>query len=436
MADKSQLLKDIEAEILGEKTALIKKSIESVLDSYRFDEKNISPKLMALLMATKQQIKVPLPEQNDIPEDVQDEAAGYADILNANVSGIYTDLIVGNNVYLYGKAGTGKTTLAKKIASNFLRRQSYVINCNQFTSPIDIIGGQTIEGYKQGKLVNAWREGGCLILDELPKLDPNTAGLLNEALAQSADKPEILKIGEKEFEEKLSLMANSDTELGFRVYANMKDLIKDYPERKEQIEKSGEGFFKVNLITITDGSGERIIKHPNFCVIATGNTNMKEISSNFSGNNRQDYSLVDRFAGSFYEIGYDDDLEYSLTYNLVYRCCIKVREILNADLNSVESVSLRTMLNFNRIFEQEYLRKIESPYAKKVIKISGNEIGKTFEESLRSFIETLPETKQKEIMNTNVLHDAAVGYADHSEFIEEFKRIHDGIDPKAGEASE
>ena len=158
---------------------------------------------------------------------------------------------------------------------------------------------------------------------------------------------------------------------------------------------------------------------------------MKTISQNFSGNNRQDYSLVDRFAGSFYEINYDSKLEQALTYTIVYKVSVMIREILDENPNSVESVSLRTMLNFNRIFEQEMLRKIKSPYAVESIKIGGKTMAKTFAESVQSFVATLPDATQKRIAQTDA-QDLAASDFPLDEFITEFIRIH-RVDPKAGE---
>jgi hypothetical protein len=401
--DISKYIQEIDSEILGQKEELVKKLILSSLEKFVFDEKNISSSLISLLMQ-KADIKIPKPDVPDLPKAVESASQEFS-YMQKGVSSVFTDILVGNNVYLYGKAGTGKTTLAKKIASFLLQRETFVINCNQFTSPIDIIGGQTIEGYKQGRLCLAWQTGGVLILDELPKLDPNTAGLLNEALAESAAQDRISEISKEEYDKLKKQLEESKRELGFDVISE------------------GKKYMRVDYPTITDGRGVKLRKNKNFACIGTGNTNMKEISQNFSGNNRQDYSLVDRFAGSFYYIDYDNALEQKLTYKKVYDISVLIRNILDSG-NSVESVSLRTMLNFNRIYEQQGLRKIKSKYAIPPIMINGKPMAKTLADSLESFIDTLPDaTRQNIIDNTGVM-DMAIADIDDDEFIKEWHRIH------------
>jgi cobaltochelatase CobS len=186
---------------------------------------------------------------------------------------ILSDFAAKNNVYLYGPAGTGKTYIAKEVAKA-VGYATITINCNQFTAPLEIIGGQTIDGYQEGKLIQAWSnldlgtnprtnqpyEGALLLIDELPKLDPNTAGVMNDALSSVKD-PEEVSNG------------------------------------------------KVIPKTIPNGRNEKM-PLKNFFAIATGNTLLLRPDPNYTANFAQDASLQDRFAGSTYRVFYDYEMEY------------------------------------------------------------------------------------------------------------------------------
>jgi MoxR-like ATPase len=189
---------------------------------------------------------------------------------------LLSDLEAQNNVYLYGEAGTGKTFIAGEIAKK-VNYKLITLNCNQFTSPLDIVGGQTIDGYKEGRLTEAWGNidlgtnplgepyvGALLLLDELPKIDPNTAGILNDGLAK------------------------------------IKDGVKKY-----------EGNGKTVFIppTIMNGNGE-LIEKKKIYVIATGNSLLNEANKDYEANFKQDLSLQDRFSGSCYKITYNYKFEY------------------------------------------------------------------------------------------------------------------------------
>ena len=177
---------------------------------------------------------------------------------------LLSDFVAKNNAYLYGGAGTGKTYIVEQLAS-YLGYDYVEVNCNQFTSPLDLVGGQTIEGYQKGKLEMAWTnvakngeqmKGAILCLDELPKLDPNTAGVLNAALAK-------VKLGTPE-----------------------------------------------DPVFIYNGKGEKIYKK-NLFVVATGNTQLNETSTDYEANFKQDLSLQDRFVGSTYEVLADYRSEFN-----------------------------------------------------------------------------------------------------------------------------
>jgi hypothetical protein len=187
---------------------------------------------------------------------------------------IMSDAEAQNNVYLFGESGTGKTFIAGIIADK-LNYKLITLNCNQFTSPLDIIGGQTIEGYKEGRLTQAWGNldlglnpcgepynGALLLLDELPKIDPNTAGILNDGLAK------------------------------------IKDGVKEICDPKKQVSP-----------TIMNGNGELISKKKIF-IMATGNSLLNEANKDYEANFKQDLSLQDRFVGSCYKITYNYKFEY------------------------------------------------------------------------------------------------------------------------------
>jgi len=92
------------------------------------------------------------------------------------------------------------------------------------------------------------KKGAVLLLDELPKLDPNTAGILNALLAKVA-----------EFD--------------------------DNGEPK----------------SIENGRGDKI-RRGNLLVIATGNSLLNEANADYEANFKQDLSLQDRFVGSTYQV--------------------------------------------------------------------------------------------------------------------------------------
>lgn len=190
---------------------------------------------------------------------------------------LLSDAEAQNNVYLFGEAGTGKTFIAGIIADK-LNYKLITLNCNQFTSPLDIIGGQTIEGYKEGRLTQAWGnidlglnplgnpyDGALLLLDELPKIDPNTAGILNDGLAK------------------------------------IKDGV------KEVTDSNGKTVFVP--ATIMNGNGELITKKKIF-IMATGNSLLNEANKDYEANFKQDLSLQDRFSGSCYKVTYNYKFEY------------------------------------------------------------------------------------------------------------------------------
>jgi hypothetical protein len=356
-----QVIETIRKDIVSDK-----KFLKSVLSEIKLTEQNIPSELILSLMnKLNVQNQPPRKPISNAPKDMKgSQVAKPISVGEGSIEAkIVSDLLDGNNVYLMGKAGTGKTYLAKAIAESVMGQPVFLINCSQWTSPIEIRGGQTIKGYEEGQLIKAWAEGGILILDELPKLDPNTAGLLNDALAETASQPK-------------------------------------YDANGKVIEKT--------IPYIVNGRGDKIFKgqdakNPDlkfrFCVIGTGNTDMMNIGNKYGGNQRQDYSLVDRFAGSFYTIDADPIKEKELTYPYVFNVCNSMRNFLESK-DALQSISLRTMLNFNRTFEQEMLYKMESTFADEIFNNGGERVApKTIEDSVDSFLNMLEKNLRNDIEN-------------------------------------
>jgi hypothetical protein len=402
-----QIMEDLKNEQIAQKQT-IQNAVVEELKNVIITEDNLSPNLKAKIMA-KQQQQFDGDNQKREKKQIGDKKQDSKMVRNENFPKIIDDLRDGLNVYLYGLAGTGKTVLAEQVAEVLCDPTGEyqmgsvdpkagivvpfrTINCSQWTSPMQIIGGYSIKGYEEGQLELAWKYGGVLILDELPKLDPNTAGLLNDALAKSGRKNAV----------------------------------------------------------ITNGKGDAIPKHPDFMCVGTGNTDMKSTSANFSGNNRQDYSLVDRFVGSMYKIGRDLALEQTLIHTAVLKIADGIRAELPAD--SIEAITLRSMINFNTSYRLEMLRRLESPLAETPFETTSEEKrtgeyykkGKTLKDAVDSFLDSLGESRkdamilkakfksikgQNEVNYYDIIEQATV--QNQKLFIDEYKRMK-GVDPLTG----
>lgn len=288
---------------------------------------------------------------------------------------IMSDVAANNNVYLYGPAGTGKTQMAK-IVADALNYKVITINCNQFTSPIEIVGGQTIDGYQEGKLIIAWNnidlgtnpltntpyDGALLLVDELPKLDPNTAGIMNDALSVLKDPPRVDKVTGKVIPKVIYNGANEEMPL------------------------------------------------KNLFVIATGNTLLLRPNPSYTANFAQDASLQDRFAGSTYKVTYDYQLEYekvlsNITFTMpdgqevnninmafLFNFLIDLRESIL--LNKYENeafVSMRIMTNLRDTYLQ-YRSTMSLPPEER------NQDPKTLEIGIESFMSLFTQQQRDNII--------------------------------------
>jgi hypothetical protein len=263
--------------------------ISAELDNLRIGIDQLDESVVQMIGAT-QIVKLDLTLPSGEPgEGGESNAAQYERPL---FQVMLSDLTANLNSYLYGAAGTGKSFIAGTLAS-FMGWKKLVLSCNQFTSPSEIIGGQTIEGYQKGVLEEAWsnesqdgtKYNGCiLLLDELPKLDPNTAGVLNAALSS---KSEVGKLGVKP----------------------------DGTLRRP---------------TMKNGRGE-MLEMKNLYIYGSGNAPLNEADPDYEANFKQDLSLQDRFAGNIYKVFADYGYEASQMPGMlfIFNYMMLLREAIN-----------------------------------------------------------------------------------------------------------
>ena len=442
MAKTDEILSELNNKFFELAGQVIEQKINDKIQNILIGKDNLSPELKQMLMATRTSggagATPSIPYPSRIPTSTKDDAPPL-DLDDTINKSIIADIIAGNNVYLYGVAGTGKTVKAEKIAEalgeGFGSQEGNgagkrTINCSQWTSPTEIRGGQTITGYKQGTMIEAWRDGDILILDELPKLDPNTAGLLNDVLSKTADNPKIDDAGNV-----MWLKPNGSVSWVYTTDGAGRKIYKGgfNPDVALDLYNKGDKESLNNYINDCYKKARR------FGVIGTGNTDMKTISVTFGGNNRQDYSLVDRFSGAYYLIDFTETkkFEAATTYPIVREFMYKLRDFLSKQKDIQEAVSARTVGNVNRIYQQQKLIQMDSPLAVKGIdgKIPALPL-KTFAEAVKNFMATLPPQLYSDFLNDNpqyITQLEKVGEGDDEQFIEKFIEIH-GVNPLNGEA--
>jgi len=287
---------------------------------------------------------------------------------------LISDSLARNNIYLFGSAGTGKTFMAGELAKYF-GYELVTLTCNQYTSPLDIVGGQTIEGYQMGKLEIAWGNkkpdgskvnGAVLLLDELPKLDPNTAGILNDALAKVKN---------------------------VKVFTPDKDTpVQELLARGDHIELPNGDLMQVP--TIENGKSQKIAMR-NIIIVATGNTKLNEVDADYVANFQQDLSLQDRFVGSVYEVFNDYEFEKNVVmrdFLFIWNYMIKLREKINElAYNNMAFVSLRIMLSL------KWTHKVALEVKSGDIKQSGLESAKTVIDGVESFLSLFNKSQQQKL---------------------------------------
>jgi len=353
----------------------IRKEIEDILKARKINESDLSDSLRAVIQSTKK-IELTITQLNAQPSITSSIAAFLEKPLTQM---LLSDMRARNNSYLYGGAGTGKSYTAEELAK-LLDWELITINCSQYTSPLDILGGQTIEGYQEGRVSMAWQNkvvdadgtmrqvnGVVLLLDELPKIDPNTAGVMNDALA---------KVKNFKVDEKTGIMTRP---------------------------------------TIRNGKGVTL-ELQNLYVIATGNVPLNTIDPDYEANFKQDLSLQDRFIGSTYKVGFDYGFEFNVImsgYAFIWIFLVKVREaIIDLKAQSQAFVSMRIMTNAKETYRtyRDVLEEIKTGKANLISK------PKTLEDTMDEFFMLFKPAQKEAIID-------AVNYEGFKQIVREKNKM-------------
>jgi len=212
------------------------------------------------------------------------------------------------NILLIGPSGSGKTHLAEQVAKA-LDLPFASISITAGISESQLLGGllPVEEGgrfsYTESSFIHAYENGGVFLLDELDSADPNTILSLNKALSGNA----------------------------FHLPARFGD--------------------------------EQIKRHKNFICIGAINTMLKGADHQYSGRERQDEALVDRFKFGRMKLDYDTDLERQIIHPSVVEWGHGVRKVIKEKNLAGRNISTRFMIDCTKAFETEKLGQASWEYS-------------------------------------------------------------------------
>lgn len=145
---------------------------------------------------------------NSIPQNIQErilsKIKGYSVNVSLNIPSpevLFVDkgekillnalalVAVGSNVIFEGLMGTGKNVLCETIAW-LMKKPIYRFSLNSQISNVDLLGGKTIAGdvnnkeltFERSTVIEAFEEGGVLVLDEMNMAQPHILPILNSLL--------------------------------------------------------------------------------------------------------------------------------------------------------------------------------------------------------------------------------------------------------------
>ena len=189
---------------------------------------------------------------------------------------------------IVGPTGSGKSTLAGQVA-DIMELRYATFSCNEEASKTELIGFNDLAGYNYPTFLDFYENGGVMLIDEYDAMSPGMAIVLNAAFDRSG----MLSV----------------------------------PTRKGNTTAK---------------------KHDDFYCILAGNT-WGNASMDYSGRDIQDTAFLDRFKMCRVHIGYDYELEKSLTDAAWMDMMTAVRKQIQV-MGMNEVISTRTVVDCYTLF--------------------------------------------------------------------------------------
>ena len=218
---------------------------------------------------------------------------------------------------IVGPTGSGKSTLAKQAATNMnLRYGSF--SCNMEASKSELVGFANLNGYVTSQFLDFYENGGVFLIDEYDAMSPSIAVVLNAA------------------------------------------------------------FDRTGQISVPNRMGNPVAKkHKDFYCILAGNT-WGSGSVEYQGREMQDMAFLDRFKLCRIMIGYDENIERSISGDH-YAWFMKIRQFITENVDgekfSTRSIYDASILLFNNFTKTDVVNMISAHWdealQKKMTKVVG-----------------------------------------------------------------
>lgn len=167
-------------EVVGIVTPMVH-AVNRKVEDVKVGVDNLTIAISEEMEAIKEQIKSVIP--NIIEVHIPNKPVKVVDgLTHYQFPKVLAHLASGNHVFMVGKAGSGKTSIAE-MASEALGIPFSSKSCTSQTTESSLVGFMNATGYVTTEFRKAFEFGHVFNLDEIDHANPNVLGVLNSALA-------------------------------------------------------------------------------------------------------------------------------------------------------------------------------------------------------------------------------------------------------------